>query len=143
MKAGFFLRLIGGKGSGTTAAAPQPDIPKIYPVHLVGEQYYPATAHAAEIGDAVEILAEPDNPFDPDALVVVDARGRTLGYVPRDSWLHEALLGEGKGCSAVIEELEADRRGFWNVRIGVTINRDGAIGERGYVPAVHKPRGMR
>lgn len=105
-----------------------------YPVALVGEQHYQPAVLAARRGDVVEIFAEQGNPYDADALVVVDSEGRTLGYIPRDSWLRPALLYEKKGCRAVISSLRK-MRDFRNVQVQVELNGEGPVGERRYVRA--------
>ena len=51
---------------------------------LAGFRYGEAAAVWADLrpGDALELVREPGNPYDPNA-VRVDWRGRKLGYVPR------------------------------------------------------------
>ena len=51
---------------------------------LAGFRYGEAAAIWPElrVGDALELLREPDNPYDPNA-VRLEWRGRKLGYVPR------------------------------------------------------------
>jgi hypothetical protein len=51
---------------------------------LAGFRYGEAAAlwHELQVGDALALVREPDNPHDPNA-VRVDWRGRKLGYVPR------------------------------------------------------------
>lgn len=51
---------------------------------LAGFRYHAATEAWSELrlGDALELIREPDNPFDANA-VSVSWRGRKLGYVPR------------------------------------------------------------
>ncbi len=106
-----------------------------YPVSLVGLRGYQAAIGAAAIGDAVHILSEPDNPHDGEALVVVDGDGRALGYVPRVSWLRVALTAEGRGCRATVDELKVGDSGYIGVQLLVTLNDDGPIGTRSFVPA--------
>lgn len=107
---------------------PKPE--KAYPVRLAGTRSYAAAVGWAVEGDPVHILRERGNPYDPDALAVVDGDGRTLGYVPRDNWVRRALVDEGRGARARVTESD-----LGGLKIAVTLNDDGAIGERDFVPA--------
>lgn len=51
---------------------------------LAGFRYYEAGAlwDEMQVGDKLDLVREPDNPYDSNA-VRVDWRGRRLGYVPR------------------------------------------------------------
>lgn len=112
---------------------PKPE--KAYPIRLAGTRSYQrAIARAAE-GDAAAVLRENGNPYDPDALVVVDADGETLGYIPRASWLRGALLDEGKGARAAVETVSAGADGVAGVTIAVTLTDDGGVGTRDFVAA--------
>lgn len=78
---------------------------KAYSVGLVGESNYQAAVRALRPGEHVELVAEPDNPHDLRAIAVRDGDGATVGYLPRDHWLADAMLDEGKGFSAEVKEL--------------------------------------
>ncbi len=61
------------------------------------------------LGDALELVREPDNPYDRNA-VRVDWRGRKLGYVPRAE--NEALawaMDRGERLTARISRLQEHR----------------------------------
>lgn len=102
---------------------------KAYPVRLVGTRSYPAAIARAAIGDVVQLLAEDGNPYDRDAIVVVDGDGATLGYISRDNWLRGALTGEGRGARAVVDGLDG------GMTIAVTLTDGGTIGRRDFVAA--------
>jgi hypothetical protein len=112
---------------------PKPE--KSYPVRLAGARSYQAAIGRAAEGDVAQLLRENGNPYDADAIVVVDGDGATLGYIPRDSWLRCALIDEGKGARAAIATVSAGDRGVSGVTIAVTLTGDGAIGARDFVPA--------
>lgn len=113
---------------------PQPE-PSGYTVPLVGEQHYQAAIRCCRVGDSVELLYEPDNPYDTEAVVAVSRSGDTLGYIPRDNWLRDALA-EGKGVIAKISDASAGRRGFTEVLLAVTLVHGSAtIGSRAFRPA--------
>lgn len=102
---------------------------RVYYLELVGEQHYRDATSRARVGDEVQLLTENGNPHDPEALVVCDKSGRTLGYIQRGTWLQRALIWEEKGCEAYIDAL-TQQRGFRNVRISVTLTKDGPVGSR-------------
>lgn len=110
---------------------------KAYTVGLVGERNYQDAVRSCREGEAVKLLHEPDNPYDDGAIAAVSIRGETLGYVPRDCWLRDALLAEGKGCTATIDYIGSDpddRKRTLGVRLAVKLTGT-PIGERGYRPA--------
>ncbi len=75
---------------------------------LAGFRYAEASEvwPALRVGDALELVREPDNPHDRNA-VRVDWRGRKLGYVPRAE--NEALawaMDRGERVTARISRLQ-------------------------------------
>ncbi len=78
---------------------------------LAGFQYYAGQAlfPLLRIGDRLDLIREPDNPFDPRA-VRVEWRGVQIGYAPRlDNVDLARLLDRGEGLEARILHLEASR----------------------------------
>mgnify|MGYP001222823369 FL=1 len=78
---------------------------------LAGFRYHEAPRLFPElrIGDRLDLVREPDNPHDPNA-VGVEWRGRRLGYVPRRE--NSALawaMDRGEPVSARISTLRAHR----------------------------------
>lgn len=116
---------------------PKPE--KAYPVRLVGTRSYVDAIARARSGDRVAILRERGNPYDAEALVAVNADGETLGYIPRDNWLRRALVDEGRGCRAVVDELVVNLprvgEGSVQMTLFVTLVDNGPIGERDFVLA--------
>lgn len=96
---------------------------KSYPIRLVGTRSYLAAIATIGEGDVVQVRRENGNPYDPDALVVLDNDGARLGYIPRDSWLKRALIDEEKGCRATVEAIEAGA----GVTIAVLLTGEGPI----------------
>src|SRR5690606_14631747 len=47
------------------------------------------------VGDEIELIPEPKNPHDPDA-IKVRCNGKLIGYVPRTDtdWVHKAIKGD-------------------------------------------------
>jgi hypothetical protein len=49
------------------------------------------------IDDKLEFFREPDNPYDPKAIVIKNANGVKIGYVPRaDNVIFSRLMDAGK-----------------------------------------------
>lgn len=101
-----------------------PTLTNSYKVGIVGEANYQPAIKATRRGEAVTILRELGNPYDSDALVVRCARNKTIGYVARDSWLREAILDEGKGCTASIASIQRNGAPHLGVVLDVTLNND-------------------
>lgn len=81
-----------------------------------GEAVWPVLA----VGTAVDLVREPDNPYDPRA-VRVDWRGEKLGYVPRvDNAAVSHLLDSGRAVNAEIVDLQRSHNP-WD-RIGLVIH---------------------
>lgn len=77
--------LLGGTALVALAQAPAVRV-LVQRSALAGFAHYaaPALWPQLQIGDALELVREPDNPHDPNA-VRVAWRGRMLGYLPRRS----------------------------------------------------------
>ena len=110
---------------------------KTYPIGIVGEASYQAAIGRCFEGQRVQILREPDNPYDPEALAVVTDIGETIGYIARDCWLQSAIHEEGRGCEAIIKEIASAGAGKRGVVIDVNLCGRG-IGTRAFsrAPAV-------
>jgi len=87
----------------------------------------------------VHIVHEPDNPYDGLALAVVTVSGDTIGYVPRDCWLQDAVHDDGKGCDATIKSIGCGEGGKLGVVLDVCLNSKG-FGERQFSRATTTAR---
>ena len=105
--------------------------PKQFPLRLVGEQFYARAIARCREGDRVTLVHETGNPYDARALAVVSPRNEIIGYIPREGWLHRALLDEGNGYRAIIVGLFTAERGFRKAVIRVDLAGDPA-GKRAY-----------
>lgn len=102
---------------------------KTYSVPLVGVSQYQHAIAAVGEGEAVQLLREPDNPHDEEAIAAV-CHGDTIGYIGRDSWLRRAIIDEGRGCRAQILSVH---RGLDAVGVSLSVQlTNEAIGERNY-----------
>lgn len=79
-----------------------------YLVGLVGEQNYQAAVSGCRPGEKVLVLHEVGNPFDDFALRVDRQDGSTIGYVPKDNWLKDAVHHSGAGVIAHIKSINGD-----------------------------------
>jgi hypothetical protein len=105
---------------------------KGYPVGLAGESNYQAAICICRAGETVSVCHEIGNPHDENALVVLSNRGEKIGYIPRSSWLRDAIHEEGKGCEATILSIEGEREPM-GVVIDVRLTDD-ELEIRDYVP---------
>ena len=95
-----------------------------YRVGLVGESHYQAAIRASRVGERVQICHERGNPHDAGALVVKSRAGETIGYVPRSSWLREAIVEEDRGVAARIDTIGSGGAGLLGVVLHVELNED-------------------
>ena len=79
---------------------------------LAGYRYYeaPSLAAAFKPGDTLDLVREPDNPHDTNA-IRVDWRGRKIGYIPRkDNAALAWAMDSGEAVTARIARVEGLRR---------------------------------
>ena len=95
---------------------------KTYPVGLVGESNYQRAISRCSVGQEVFLVREPDNEFDPKAIVCLNHRRETIGYISRDSFVQGVVHDQGLGCSAKIKGLrKSGDKGFVGVVIDLEI----------------------
>jgi len=90
---------------------------------LAGFQYHAGAAvwNALQVGDALTLAREPDNPHDANA-VRVSWRGRQLGYLPRaENGAVAAEMDRGGRIEARIAALRAHRNPWQRVLIEVYV----------------------
>lgn len=103
---------------------PQPPF-RLY-TYVAGVAYYQAMTLKDRLrpGDPLLLRREPDNPYDGNAIVVLDARGRKLGYVPRvDNEVPARLMDAGNPLAATIYSWDGT---LYGLCISVREERDGA-----------------
>lgn len=90
---------------------------------LAGFQYYAGEALWREMreGDKLDLVREPDNPHDANA-VRVEWRGTKLGYLPRaENRVVAAEMDRGTAVAARIARLTADRNPWRRLLIEVFV----------------------
>ncbi|KPF91065.1 hypothetical protein IP81_12760 [Novosphingobium sp. AAP83] len=99
----------------------------------MGESFYQQDLSDCQVGEPVRLFHEHDNPHDAKAIAVVSVRGKTIGYLPRDSWLRRPLLKEKKEYSAAIERINYKGK-FLGIVITVRLEGE-EIGTRPFTSA--------
>lgn len=78
----------------------------------------PAPLAGVAVGDALTLRRE-DNAHDRHAILVLDAAGRKLGYVPaRDNLVFSRLMDAGKLLCAKVTEIQ-QKRAFKRISVGI------------------------
>lgn len=112
-----------------------------YSIELVGESNYQSGVARLRAGDPVELEHEATNTFDPLAVVAKDVAGRTIGYVPRGSWLQRLIAEEGEDVLARVRAIVGGEAGKpqRGVVLDIWTGKEAAA-ERGGQSVPDKPR---
>ena len=119
---GELAGLLHGKGGGLTVPKPfERDI-------FLFDTFVAGTTHIKDIGelashldidDRLDFFREPDNKYDPKAIVIKNSDGIKIGYVPReDNAVFSRLMDAGKLLFGKITAKET--KGKW-IRIKIAI----------------------
>ncbi len=118
---GGIISLIHAEGDGGLSKPFERDI-YLFDTHVAGTSYVEGIEELAahlQTGDELDFFREPDNPYDKKAIVVKNADGVKIGYVPRrDNMIFARLMDAGKLLLGKIETVEM--LGEW-VRIDIKI----------------------
>lgn len=90
---------------------------------LAGSQYYLLNElqRNIQVGDPLELVREPENPHDPNA-IAVRWRGQALGYLPRkENRAVAKAIDDGETVRATVEAITADANPWKRLRISVFI----------------------
>jgi hypothetical protein len=88
---------------------------------IAGFQYYQGETvwQKLAIGQPLQLIREADNKYD-DRAVIVEWRGKKLGYIPRlDNAAISQLLGRGEKLGAVITKLQESSNPWDRVELEV------------------------
>ena len=94
---------------------------------LLFDTYVAGTSHVKDrsafegirAGDKLILRREPENRFDENAILVLDATERKLGYLPeKDNTVFARLLDAGKYLYAKIDHVEENEY-YLQIRIGI------------------------
>jgi len=117
-------------GAPAGASAAQDQTRPVDPLFLI-DTHIAGTTHVKEIerlaakigvGDRLDLVREPTNPFDELAILVHTRDGEKLGYVPRkDNAVLARLLDAGKRLFVMVESKQL--RGSWHlIEIGIYLH---------------------
>lgn len=97
---GGLARLIHGKGGGLAIPKPFERDIFLFDTFVAGTTHIEGIEELAPhlgIGDKLDFFREPDNPYDPKAIVIKNSDGIKIGYVPReDNVIFSRLMDAGK-----------------------------------------------
>ena len=92
----------------------------LFDTFIAGTSYLEDTSVLDEItaGDKLRLRRE-DNKFDEKAILVLDEKGRKLGYIPeKDNLIFSRLMDAGKLLMAKISDIELEGH-FTRISIGI------------------------
>lgn len=115
----------------------------IFYQRIAGVSHYQSALADCRPGQAVRLVHEPDNPHDPLALKIETLEGKTLGYAPRSSGLHVAVLEQGRGVSMTIASIGYSRACLIGATVSIALCDDEVLVRSYYpdVPVVEVPKG--
>lgn len=90
------------------------------PVRVPSEPAYLAAFRRCGLGDRVVVEPDPDHPEDMLALVA-KVKGQTIGYIPSESWLVDAVHLDDKTVNAKIVAIEGDENGTASVFLKASV----------------------
>jgi hypothetical protein len=92
--------LLHGKGGGLTIPAPFERDIFLFDTHVAGTSHIEGIEELEphlQLEDKLEFFREPDNPYDHKAIVIRNADGLKIGYIPRaDNAIFSRLMDAGK-----------------------------------------------
>ena len=92
--------LLHGKGGGMTIPTPFERDIFLFDTHVAGTSHVEGIEELEphlQLEDKLEFFREPDNPYDHKAIVIRNADGLKIGYIPRaDNAIFSRLMDAGK-----------------------------------------------
>lgn len=110
----------------------------IFYQRIAGVSHYQQALAECRPGQAVRLVHEPDNPHDPMALKIETMDGKALGYAPRRSGLHVAILETGRGACLTIASIGYSRACLLGATVSITLCDDEVL-VRSYYPNLPPP----
>lgn len=85
--------------------------------YVAGLQFHPGIGLWFESGDALHMVREPANPYDPNAIALY-AGGVKLGYIPKkENTTLAMLLDQDASLCARVERFDAEAKSWKRVKI--------------------------
>ena len=122
---GSLSGLLHGKGGGLSIPKPFERDIFLFDTFVAGTTHIEGIDELAaylNIGDKLDFFREPDNPYDPRAIVIRTANGVKIGYVPKDdNAVFSRLMDAGKLLFGKITTKET--KGKWHkIRIDIYLH---------------------
>lgn len=117
--------LIHGQSGGLSIPKPFERDIFLFDTYVAGTSHIPGIEELAphlNIGDKLDFFREPDNAYDEKAIVIKNADGIKVGYVPKhDNTVFSRLMDAGKLLFGKITSSEL--KGSWlNIKIGIYLH---------------------
>lgn len=97
---GSLVSLLHGKGGSLTIPKPFEKDIFLFDSHVAGTSFIEGIEELEphlNVGDRLDFFREPDNKYDPKAIVIKNTDGVKIGYVPReDNVIFSRLMDAGK-----------------------------------------------
>lgn len=122
---GGLSSLLHGKGGGLSIPKPFERDIFLFDTFIAGTTHIEGIEELVpflDIGSRLEFFREPDNPFDPNAIVIKNGDGVKIGYVPKaDNIVFSRLMDAGKLLFGKITSKET--KGKWiKIQIGIYLH---------------------
>lgn len=122
---GGLTSLLHGKGGGLTIPKPFERDIFLFDTFVAGTTYIEGIEELAlhlDVDDKLDFFREPDNHYDPKAIVIKTGNGVKIGYVPReDNVVFSRLMDAGKLLFGKITAKET--KGKWiKIKIGIYLH---------------------
>ena len=119
---GGLVSLLHGKGGELTIPKPFEKDIFLFDTYIAGTTHIEGMEElepCVHIDDRLDFFREPDNRYDPEAIVIKTATGAKIGYVPRqDNVIFARLMDAGKLLFGRISQKK--KKGSW-VKIGIKV----------------------
>lgn len=119
---GGLVSLLHGKGGGLSIPKPFEKDIYLFDSHVAGTTFIEGIEELEpylNIDDRLDFFREPDNKYDPKAIVIKNTNGVKIGYVPKeDNVIFSRLMDAGKLLFGKITDKE--KKGKW-VKIKIKI----------------------
>lgn len=124
-ESGGLIGLLHGKGGDVAIPKPFERDIFLFETHVAGTSHVEgilALEPYLHIDDRLDFFREPDNPHDKEAIVIKNADGVKIGYVPeRDNAIFARLMDAGKLIFGRITSTEIDRK-WLKIKIKVLLH---------------------
>ncbi len=124
-ESGGLSALLHGEGGGLTIPKPFEHDVFLFDTYVAGTTHVPGIEKLEpnlKIDDKLQFFREPDNEYDPKAIVIKNTDGMKIGYVPKDdNAVFSRLMDAGKLLFGKI--ISKEIKGKWiKIKIGIYLH---------------------